>query len=67
MVSHDPSKFDDHRHFGSRNIMFLVVIDKYSTFSSLKPPLLFTSKANGMKKHMTCHINRSNRDHMFLG
>ena len=51
MVSHHPAKFGDHRHCGSRNIMFLVAEEENPRRSRFNPPLLFVSKEHGLKSH----------------
>ena len=48
MVSHHSAKFGDHRHYVSKNIMFLVVEGQDSTCPRLDPLLLFISKARDM-------------------
>ena len=39
MVSHHPAKFGGHRHYGSGDMMFVVVEEQDSC---LDPPLLFS-------------------------
>ena len=57
MVSHHPTKFGDHRHCGSGDIMFLVAEKENSRCSRFNPallfnpPLLFISKGHGLKAH----------------
>ena len=46
MVSHNPSKLDDHRHCTLGDIMFLVVeVEDFRSYP-FNPPLLFISKEN---------------------
>ena len=55
MVSHHPTKFGDHRHCGSGDIMFLVAEEENSRCSRFNPPLMFISKGHGLKES-TRHI-----------
>ena len=51
MVSHHPAKFGGHRHFGSGDMMFLVVLaggGQDSTCPRFNPSLLFISKEYDM-------------------
>ena len=50
MVSHHPVEFGGHRHFGNGD-MFLVRKEENSRYSRFNPPLLFISKAHGLKEH----------------
>ena len=50
MVSHYPVEFGGHRHFGNGD-MFLVGKEENSRYSRFNPPLLFISKAHGLKEH----------------
>ena len=57
MISHHPAKFDDHRHYGNGDIMFLVAEEENSRCSYFNlpllfnPPLLFISKGHWSKAH----------------
>ena len=57
MVSHHSAKFDDHRHCGSGDIMFLVAEEENCRRSRFSLPLLFNlslvfiSKGHGLKAH----------------
>ena len=51
MVSHQPDKFGDHRHCGSRDIIFLVVKVQDSICYRLNLPALFFSKGHEGKIH----------------
>ena len=51
MVSHHSSKFGDHRHCGSRDMMFLVAEDENSRCFGFNLPFLFISKGHGLKAH----------------
>ena len=51
MVSHHSAKFGDHSHCGSGDIMLLVAEEENSRHSFFNPPLLFISKAHGLKAH----------------
>ena len=51
MVSNHPTKFGGHRHWGSEDIMFLVVEEEDSRCSRFNPPLLFISKVHDLKAH----------------
>ena len=48
---HGKSKFGDHRHCGSGDIMLLVTEEESSRCSFFNVPLLFTSKGHGLKAH----------------
>ena len=50
MVSHHPVEFGGHRHFGNGD-MFLIGKEENSRYSRFNPPLLFISKAHGLKGH----------------
>ena len=57
MANHHSSKFGDHRHCGSEDIMFLVAEEENSRcprFNPLllfNPSLLFICKGHGLKAH----------------
>ena len=48
MVSHHPAKFTDDRHYGSGDLMFLVVEKQDFTLFHLNMLLLFISKEHEM-------------------
>ena len=58
MVSHHPVEFGGHRHFGNGD-MFLVRKEENSRYSRFNPPLLFISKAHGLKEHSLYYKLRS--------
>ena len=63
MVSHHPGKFGDHKHCGSRDMMFLVVEGQDSICNHLNLQILFISKTHG-KPAQTYEI--SGRRHVNL-
>ena len=52
MISHHPAKFGGHRHYGSGDMMLVVVEGQDSTCSRLDLPLLFI-----FLRHMECHAH----------
>ena len=51
MLSHHSATFCGHRHFISRDIMFLVAEEEDSRRSPFNQPLLFISKGRGLKAY----------------
>ena len=45
MVSRHPARIGGHRHFGSADMIYLMVEGQDFTYSRVNPPLLFISKA----------------------
>ena len=45
MVSRHPARFSVHRHFGSADMIYLMVEGQDFTYSRVNPQLLFISKA----------------------
>ena len=51
MLSHHSATFCGHRHFISRDIMFLVAEEEDSRRSPFNQPLLLISKGRGLKAY----------------
>ena len=49
MVNHRPATFDDHKHCGSGDIIYLVADEEDARCSSYNPSSLFISKGHDLK------------------